>query len=229
VSCTNNLRRLGVATAIYADSFDEKLPPALFNPELNAWSGPYHSYFLYCGPSGVPIDTTKPVNLGYLYTSGFITAPNTFYDPGLGHSDLLKIRFEMKNYMNDQCAWPKADDISANVRGNYMYYPQSEIPAMKDPVEGQESWALVAAKTSQLSPNRTIATDLIYTLRTRPHVLQNNATGLNALWGDTHVSFSATKKAFAPEYWDSGDDQLTLQNPGDNPNKFRTILSLLRP
>lgn len=56
-----------------------------------------------------------------------------------------------------------------------------------------------------------------------------NPTGLNALWGDLHVSFSATKQAFDPKLWDPGDDFATQQNPGDNPKKFRTIVSLLRP
>jgi hypothetical protein len=44
-----------------------------------------------------------------------------------------------------------------------------------------------------------------------------------------HVSFSTTKKAFDPKLWDPGDDAASAQNPGDNPKKFRTIVSLLRP
>jgi prepilin-type N-terminal cleavage/methylation domain-containing protein len=227
ITCTNNLRQHGLGLALYSDTFDGKLPPAVFNPEVNTWSGPYHSYFLYYGPAGKPVDITKPMNLGYLYTTKFVSTPATFYDPGLRHPDLLKIRFEMRNYMSDQYAWPKADDIAAQVRGNYMYYPQSESPAFKEMADDQEGWTLVATNISQVSARRTMVTDLIYTLRTRPHISPQGPIGLNALWGDTHVSFSTSKRAFDPELWDSGDDQLTLQDPGDNPFRFRTILSLL--
>ena len=65
----------------------------------------------------------------------------------------------------------------------------------------------------------------------RAHITSRNPTGLNARWGDTHASFSTTKKAFdaKPWDWDPGDDHLSQQNPGDNTQKFRTIMSLLRP
>ena len=87
----------------------------------------------------------------------------------------------------------------------------------------------MAEKSTQLVAQRALATDLIYTTRTRPHTSSSQPTGLNALWGDTHVSFSVTKSAFDPKLWDPGDDHLSAQNPGDNTVKFRSIISLLRP
>src|SRR5437870_4403601 len=140
ISCTNNLRQLGLGLAMYADAFDDKLPPTLFNPEKDPGSGPYESYFLFFGPAGKPADVSQPLNLAHLYT-----------------------------------------------------------------------------------------TNLIYTVRTRPHTTSRNPVGINALWGDMHVSFSTTKRAFEPKLWDPGDDAASLQNPGDNPTKFRTIVSFLRP
>jgi hypothetical protein len=116
-----------------------------------------------------------------------------------------------------------------NVRGNYMYYPQSDTRAKANPRPGEEEWTLVAEKSSQLVSQRTMATDLIYTVATRPHTSARNPVGLNALWGDVHVSFSTTKKAFDPSLWDRGEHHTAGQNPGDNPTKFRTIVSLLRP
>ena len=229
VSCTNNLRQLGLALAMYADGFEDKLPPTLFNPEKDSSSGPYASYFLFNGPAGRPANVNTPFNLAYLYTTKLITVPQTYYDPGLRHPDLLPIRFELKHYENAKYPWPKADDKRDDVRGNYMYYPQSNQAAKKAPKPGEEEWSLVAEKSSQLAAERSIVTDLIYTLRTRPHTTSSSPTGLNALWGDQHVSFSTTKKAFDPKLWDAGDDHLSLQNPGDNPTKFRTIVSLLRP
>jgi hypothetical protein len=74
-----------------------------------------------------------------------------------------------------------------------------------------------------------MVTDLIYTVATRPHTSSRNPVGINALWGDAHVSFSTSKEAFAPDLWDSGEHHVGAQNPGDNPAKFRTIVGFLRP
>jgi prepilin-type N-terminal cleavage/methylation domain-containing protein len=228
ISCTNNLRQLGLGLAMYADNNNDKLPRALFDPEKDPGSGPFQGYFLFYGPAGRPADVKNPLNLAHLYTTKLITTPKTFYDPGLRHMDLLIIRFELKHYENARYPWPKCDDIREHVRGNYMYYPQSDQPK-KTPKPGEEEWSLVAEKSSQLVAQRAMVTDLIYTVRTRPHTTSRNPAGINALWGDTHVSFSTTKKAFDPKLWDPGDDHLSAQNPGDDPRKFRTIVSLLRP
>jgi prepilin-type N-terminal cleavage/methylation domain-containing protein len=228
ISCTSNLRQLGLGLAMYADSYNDRLPPTEFNPEKDAASGPFESYFLFLGPAGRPADVKNPYNLAYLYTSKLITTPKIFYDPGLRHPDLILVRFEMKYYENAIYPWPKCDDARSDVRGNYMYYPQSDRPKPA-PRPGEEEWSLVAEKSSQLVAQRSMVTDLIYTVRTRPHTTSKNPVGINALWGDTHVSFSTTKQAFDPKLWDPGDDAASAQNPGDNPKKFRTIVALLRP
>ena len=229
VSCTNNLRQSGLALAMYADNHSDRLPPAVFNPEKDPASGPWQSYYLFYAPAGRPADLSEPLNLGHLYTTKLIIAPKSFYDPGVRHAASLPFRFEMKYYENAKYPWPMGEVKQSNVRGNYMYYPQSDQAAKKEPKPGEEEWSLVAEKTTQLVAQRTFVTDLIYTLRTRPHTTSRNPTGLNALWGDIHVSFSTTKKAFEPQLWDPGDDDASLQNPGDNPKKFRTIVALLRP
>jgi prepilin-type N-terminal cleavage/methylation domain-containing protein len=228
-SCTNNLRQLGIGMNIFTDGNDDKLPPSLFNPEEDPSSGPFEGYFLYYGVAGQPADTKVPLNLAYLYDAKIITSPQTFYDPGLRHADSLIVRLEMKYYTSAKYPWPKCDDKRDHVRGNYMYYPQSNRQALKNPPPDRELWSLVAKKTSDLVPDRTMTTDLIYTVRTRPHTTTRNPTGINSLWGDSHVSFSTTKRAFDPKLWDPGNDHLTAENPGDNPTKFRTIVSLLRP
>ena len=229
ISCTNNLRQLGLGLAMYADNSNDRLPPTLFNPEKDPGSGPFQSYFLFYGLAGKPADVKNPYNLAYLYTSQLITTPKTFYDPGLRHPELILVRFEMKYYENATYPWPKCDDKRDDVRGNYMYYPQSDRPAKTAPNPGEEEWSLVAEKSSQLVAQRSIVTDLIYTVRTRPHTTSRNPVGINALWGDMHVSFSTTKQAFDPKLWDPLDDAASARNPGDNPKKFRTIVALLRP
>jgi prepilin-type processing-associated H-X9-DG protein len=110
-----------------------------------------------------------------------------------------------------------------------MYYPQSDLPVKENPPANQIEWRRVATKSSQLISTRSLVTDLIYTVATRPHTTAKNPNGINVAWGDTHVSFSTTKAAFDPKLWDPGDNDASQQNPGDNPPKFRTIVALLRP
>src|SRR6266446_3553405 len=75
ISCTNNLRQLGLGLFMYADNYNDRLPPTLFNPEKDPTSGPFAGYFLFFGPAGRPADQSKPLNLAYLYTSKLITTP----------------------------------------------------------------------------------------------------------------------------------------------------------
>src|SRR5882672_4662077 len=63
VSCTNNLRQLGLGLAMYANDNGDNLPPTDFNPEKNPGSGPYQSYWMFDGPAGQPADIKNPHNL----------------------------------------------------------------------------------------------------------------------------------------------------------------------
>lgn len=228
ISCTKNLRQLGLGLMLYAGNYNDQLPPTEFNPEKSPASGPWESYRLFPAPSLKPADLKSPMNLGYLYTDKLIPTGKTYYDPELRHAEKIPIRFEMNFFQSGKVPWPMGS-TEANVRGNYMYYPQSDQPSTATPKPGQEEWSVVAQKTTRLVAQRSMTTDLIYTVRTRPHTTGSHPIGINALWGDVHVSFSTTAKAFDPKLWDPGDDQVSLQNPGDNPEKFRTIVSLLRP
>lgn len=229
-SCTNNLRQIGLALAMYADDSLDRLPPPEFNPEdpVRAANGPWIGYVLFNGTEGQRANLNAPWNLGYLYASRLIPTPKSFYDPSLRHPETIPIPFAMKFYESSQVPWPRVH-VNGRTRGNYMYYPQSAEPVHATPPAGRETWVKTAVKTAQLTSDRSLTTDLIYTRATIPHVAGRSGVGINALFGDLHVSFSTSKAAFVPALWDAGDHHASAQNPGDNPVKFRTIVGLLRP
>jgi prepilin-type N-terminal cleavage/methylation domain-containing protein len=148
ISCTNNLKQLGVGVMLYAEDNADRLPPASFNPEKYTTT-PYISYFLFNGQAGLPADLNRPHNLGYLFKTKLITTGRTFYDPGLRHPELLVVRFDMKYYFNERYPWPKCDDARNDVRGNYVYYPQSSVRAKAAPRPGEEEWSMVAEKSTR--------------------------------------------------------------------------------
>jgi prepilin-type N-terminal cleavage/methylation domain-containing protein/prepilin-type processing-associated H-X9-DG protein len=232
ISCASNLKQLGIGLFLYSDQNNDQLPPAMFDPERTPGSGPYQTLWMFFGQPGKLADSTTAMNLAYLYTSRLLTEPKIYYDPGLRHPKSLPVPFEMTFYVDPKLGWPvserRLDGQGSVVRDNYPYYPQSIDPAKVTPSTGQENWSRVALKSSQLVSDRSIVTDLIHTTRTRPHTTNRNPVGMNALWGDGHVTFSTTKAAFDPKLWDPGDDYQTQRDPGDSATNFRTIVSLLR-
>ncbi len=223
-TCTNNLRQLGLGVNMYAQDNREALPKCNYDPDKGVGL-PWNAYGLFInGPAGgrVDVTTAQEANLGLLYKTKQITAGETYYDPGMKPTGNIPIKFEMQDYE----PWPSWN--GSQVRGNYVYYPQGKIRSPSSPPT--EQWTTLARKTTELQANRTLVTDLIYTWRTIPHRTSSSPVGLNALWGDGHVSFSTTPEAFNQGlYWDPGDDHLSARNPGNNSQRFRSIVSLLRP
>src|SRR5262245_42370568 len=66
ISCTNNLRQLGLGVAMYADNYGDRLPPTEFNPEKNPNSGPWESYRLFLADPLRAADLKVPLNLAHL-------------------------------------------------------------------------------------------------------------------------------------------------------------------
>jgi len=223
-ACINNLRQLGLGISLYSQDDGEKLPKCGFDPDKGVGL-PWNAYGLFVGGAAagpVNVSTAQEANLGILYKNKVIPSGATFYDPGMKPVGDIPIKFEMKDYL----PWPSWN--GGQVRGNYVYYPQSKNRSTASPLT--ESWSTLATKTTELQADRTLVTDLIYTWRTIPHRSAKSPVGLNVLWGDVHVSFSSTKEAFnQAKYWDPGDDHTSAQNPGNDAAKFRSIVSLLRP
>lgn len=228
-SCLNNLRQMGLATFLYADDHQDRLPPPFFDPDLLPGNGPYYSYLLFGwgGVVGRPAEPKLAVNLGLLYTGNYLRAPQIFYCPSSRQQKWFRVVFEKKYFESPNVPWPMYA-VDGQVNMTYNYYPQTDLPSKK-PTEAARGWTQVAHKQTELVSQRSMVTDLIYTWGTMAHTSGRNPYGLNALWGDGHVKFSMSKDAFDPKLWGGTGPNPTAETPGDNETKWRTIVSLLRP
>ena len=227
--CMNNLKQMGIATFLYADDNQDRLPPPLFDPDLFPTIGPYNSYLLFGwgGQVGQPAETKRAVNLGLLYVGKYLPTPGIFYCPSLRQTRSYRVDFEKRFFESAKVPWPMYA-VDGQVNMTYMYFPQTDVLSKKEN-EARLDWTQVARKQTELSAKRSIVTDLIYTWGTMAHTSGRSPYGINALWGDGHVTFSTTKAAFDPKLWGGTGPNPTTETPGDNPTKWRTIVALLRP
>lgn len=226
-NCINNLRQIGIGVFMYADDNGDNLPPPQYDPERIQGSEPWRGYVVYeNGPDGQAANLQLPLNLGYLYTGNYLRDAKMYYCPSLKHADDIQIVIEKRFYESATVKWPMY--FNNRVRTAYMYFPQSNVLSTQ-PDEAALGWARVARKSSQLNSQRTMVTDLIYTWGTLPHTTSNNPLGLNVLWGDGHVKFSTTPAAFDQRLWGGTSGDPSDNTPGDNPTKWRTIVSFLKP
>src|SRR5881394_4382813 len=228
-SCLNNLRQMGLALFLYADDNEDRLPPPEFDPDRIPGSNPWRGYLLYWDPGrmGQSARPQAAVNLGLLYVGNYLRTPQIFYCPSLKHKKNLLIVFEKIYFESAKVPWPMYA-IDGQVNTTYTYFPQTDVPA-KLPSDANRGWTQVAAKQTQLSAQRSMMTDLIYTWGTLAHTSGQNPYGVNVLWGDGHINFCTTRAAFDTKLWGGTGGNPTTETPGDNATKWRTIVSFLRP
>ena len=236
-SCLNNLRQMGLASFLYADDNNDRLPPPLFDPDRFPLHPPFVSYILFGwdvksdgwgGKVGQPADAKFAVQMGLLYFGNYLPTPGVFYCPSLRHPKGIRVVFEKQYFESAKVPWPMYA-VDGQVNMTYMYYPQSDIPAKKES-EAMLDWTQAASKQTQLSAQRSIVTDLIFTWDTLAHTSGKNPYGVNVLWGDGHVKFSSTKAAFNPKLWGpTSGSWSAIEVPGGNTANWRTIVSYLRP
>jgi prepilin-type N-terminal cleavage/methylation domain-containing protein len=219
ISCLNNLKQMGTALFMYSGDNDDKIMPAAFNGTIGPWQG--YVLFNTTQAAGQKANTSSPTNHGSFYTSGLIPSSKSFYCPGTKPGD----QWSYDNYTASG-SWPSIPATgNLLVRSSYMYYPQTKQMAS---ASNPYMFAL-AKKSTQLTADRTVMTDLIFMYESIAHRSGSSAGALNCLWGDGHTTVNANKAAFDPVLWSAGQPVTSSAIPGNNATAFLIILHRLQP
>jgi prepilin-type processing-associated H-X9-DG protein len=242
-ACLNNMKQMGVATFIYSGDNSENMA----TPEYTgspADPNPWHTYDLVTSSgtadAAVPVPFTQPINHGLYHTSKIITSGKSYYCPGLNTAIPTQLKYAYESYSHNNL-WPSYCQATppgftanggtawgARLRSSYMYYPCSRNYI--NPANTKQGY-IVAKKTTELSADHVLMTDLLYDWDALAHRTGNAPKALNILWGDGHVFASTAPQLFTSfakqNYW--GSDINGIAYAGNVPAQFSAIVSLLTP
>lgn len=232
-SCVNNLRQLGIGVIIYASDHGDQLPSVKFR-DANSW---YPYEMTRFSPHGVVDPTVGWENLGYLWDTKIVAASKAFYCPSNKKGNTYAYE-----YYTAKDAWPNGADLKAGdndyLRSGYSYFPQAKTletvvvpygfgPQSLPKLPGAASFGeslLIPLKQSAVDPNRSMVVDLVQTSTdSLSHRNHGGPAGLNACFGDGHVTWQGIKKnptAFNNQLW---------SNIGNDGKSYRYVMSLWQP
>ncbi len=222
IVCGSRLRSVGQALAMY-DQDMERLPPY-----YDRWGRdeqtyetthlePWITYVAYHQDERDAGGEMIPLQLGLLYSSGYLEMPEVFYCPaqaGLATGEVYSFRY----YTADgRYPWGTHVPVKASgqaddkIRTSYNYW-----------LHGERSLLELSA--------RPVALDHIQHWNSLGHrTADGEPAGINALFGDGHVSFSGGRRLFDPALWNGGAEAGPWDGPGNSVELFVGILDLLEP
>jgi len=247
ISCTSNLKQIGVGVIMYATDANDFVPQRSWPSGQNPWQ----TYEACRVTPGTGTITRGPYNLGLLFFGGQIPNAGVFYCASLGKSG-DKGTYQYYSYAGKWPSTPPTDPSGApedNVRTGYDYYPQPKVTEMvsgyelpkltyvsivfKSPNVGDPAQSALSSpaplKTTEMDPQRSVSTDQLMTYDTIGHKNGGKPAGANALFGDGHVIFvgirshSQPNQPFYMPLWN------TASGPGSDAVAFRRIMSYFEP
>jgi len=255
--CVSNLKQIGSATLIYAGENNDFVPiRSWHNPTTGG--NPWQTYEA-CRINGIGsrVIVEGPEGLGLLFFGKEVADPKVLYCPSVKSGF-----FAYDKYNEVGWPWPSIPPDYAGdnpyVRCGYNYYPQPKATeAIYDATYGPITLPVLAAqnivltspypgdpppppasypvplKTSDVDPTKAVSADVLMNMKDINHKIAGQPGGVNALFGDGHVSWTPVRgnnkkgslQPFDPRLW----DPFTTQPVGNIPTAFRIIMNGLVP
>ncbi len=253
VSCVNNLKQIGIAVNIYSSDNNDYVPQRSWPQGQNPWQT-----YEVCRVAGDGKTISRgPYNLGLLFFNKLVGDGKLFYCPSLAKTGSGNTAYEY--YSTQSYPSTPAGSADDNVRSGYDYYPQPsqldvgtstsygsfDLPHIDNagvsitftPPYGTASTVkeyTPALRTSQMNPGKSMTTDQLMTMSSLGHKTSGRPSGVNVLFGDSHVAFAGTKAngrkgsylPFDPNLW---SDLSGGTGPGSDKDAFRIIMNGFQP
>jgi len=221
LTCGTRLRSIGLGLHLYQQDL-ESLPPQYdrWGPERqtydNQYMEPWVSYVAFHQDEVDARGNLRPLQLAYLYRNGFLADSETFYCPGQPRSGANE-PFTHAYYVGEgPSTWgtflpTRADgNPDDKIRVSYHYWLHNE-------------------RTLDGLGNKPIALDNIQHWDSVGHVRNGRPHGVNALFGDGHVTFTTSPALFELDLWNGGPAAGPWDGPGNDQSLFLGILDRLEP
>lgn len=215
--CGSNMKQVGVAMHMYADSWDGKVLPftgRAGEPLKPADRLPWLGVVVY-SPNHRDNrgDDYAPMHLAILYEAKLIDDPRVFYCPAQPKLSHYPLQYNYDYYVENDRPWGSYIPTAYSgghqfVRTSYNYWPHSkrklhELARFPVVVDNLQEWEVIPHRASEEQP-----------------------TGVSVLFGDGHVNFASGTDLFENEIWPRKKGW--YNGPGDDREVFEELLNIIR-
>jgi prepilin-type N-terminal cleavage/methylation domain-containing protein len=196
IGCVNNLRQMGVGSAVYAADSTDILPPWRGyspyngNGKMNYMSESHFSRYVWLDENHthtkykISGDAVQPAdchfqNAGYLYVAKYIGDGTIYFCPSLPAGDYSKANYE---------PLLTTDSVKGVVRSSYFYNPR-----VKDAANG--NYLRRYQKSSQFDGHKLFGCDVITNIKPE-FTAHLKDVGYSVLFTDGAAKFTKSQEAF---------------------------------
>jgi prepilin-type N-terminal cleavage/methylation domain-containing protein len=210
ISCSNNLKQLGIATHNYADTNNGIMPPGANNPSLTTNNGPAAFVTVFILPFLEQQSISNNSNLTNMAGSG----------PELYARNILKVYLCPADASGNGGITARQNYAGSNYLGNMAVFKVTTKPSANTP--------LVAAMPNGTSNTVLWAENYI-------NCVQSSTVATYSIWGD-HFYVSAPSTTYVTYPWDDSPTfnrtgvvgVPTTSGSGQNPQNLATTLALFQ-